>query len=182
MLPFRIMGALPAQQVVSVELRAGRSGIDRDMMNLAIQRHSTSLRELRFQKDNYMFDISVSTILKECYNLEVLHILCTRAGGFYVTLDDALERPWFCAKLTRLALGISGCEDLYRRIGALTALKELNLKMIPLLYESGEVDVERMQDDRMSFPAMLSLPDPQTGMPGYLEVLQGLAHGRFGRD
>ncbi|KAF9341689.1 hypothetical protein BGZ91_004282 [Linnemannia elongata] len=111
MLPFRIMGALPAQQVVSVELRVGPSRIDEPMMNMVIQRHLTTLRELRFQKDNKIFsEISVSTTLKGCCNLEALHIPCTRTGGFYVTLDNSLEHPWTCAKLTHLALGISRCE------------------------------------------------------------------------
>ncbi|OAQ32204.1 hypothetical protein K457DRAFT_16651 [Linnemannia elongata AG-77] len=111
MLPFRIMGALPVQQVVRVELRVGPSRIDEPMMNMIIQRHLTTLGELRLQKDNKIFsEISVSTILKGCCNLEALHIPCTRTGGFYVTLDNALEYPWTCAKLTHLALGISGCE------------------------------------------------------------------------
>ncbi|KAG0067061.1 hypothetical protein BGZ89_006532 [Linnemannia elongata] len=206
-LPFRIMGALLAQQVVSVELRVGRSRIDEPLMNLAIQRHSTTLRELRLQMDNELFSkISVSTILQECCNLEVLHIPCTHTGGLYVTLANALEHPWTCAKLTHLALGISGCEvpeepgvepyhrrptpiiltadetrhfsrleDFYRRIGALTALKESNMRMVLLLNDNGEVDIERMRDDRMAFPAMLSLPDPQTGMPGYLDLFSALS-------
>ncbi|KAG0061635.1 hypothetical protein BGZ90_003469 [Linnemannia elongata] len=119
---------------------------------------------------------------------------------------NAMEYPWTCAKLTHLALGISGCEvpeepgvepyhrrptpiiltadetrhfsrleDLYRRIGALTALKESNMRMVLLLNDNGEVDIERMRDDRMAFPAMLSLPDPQTGMPGYLDLFSALS-------
>ncbi|KAK3831704.1 MAG: hypothetical protein JOS17DRAFT_126665 [Linnemannia elongata] len=201
LLPLRIMGVLPAQQVVIFELRVGPSYINEPLMNMAIQRHSTTLRELRFQKNNdFISDISVSSILNECCNLEVLHMPCTRTGGFYVTLDDTLHHPWSCAKLTHLALGISGCEvpeepgvepyhhrptpiilttdetrhlsrleDLYRRIGSLTALEELDLVMVPL-DEDGEVDYAALEHDRMSFPAMLTLPDPQTGMPGYLDL------------
>ncbi|KAH7043560.1 hypothetical protein BKA57DRAFT_470087 [Linnemannia elongata] len=151
-LPFRIMGALLAQQVVSVELRVGRSRIDGPLMNLAIQRHSTTLRELRLA-----LGISGCEVPEEP-GVEPYH---RRPTPIILTADETRH--------------FSRLEDFYRRIGALTALKESNMRMVLLLNDNGEVDIERMRDDRMAFPAMLSLPDPQTGMPGYLDLFSALS-------
>ncbi|KAH7043540.1 hypothetical protein BKA57DRAFT_507986 [Linnemannia elongata] len=154
--------------------------IDEPMMNMMIQRHLTTLGELRFQKDNKIFsEISVSTILKGCCNLEALHIPCTRTGGFYVTLDNALEYPWTCAKLTEVETQhFSRLENLYRQIGSLTALQELDLTMARL-YELDPEDDMNLDDNRInsrstSFPAMLSLRNTSTNRPGYLQHLSGL--------
>ncbi|KAF9149796.1 hypothetical protein BG015_008375 [Linnemannia schmuckeri] len=206
LLPFKIMEALPAQQVVNVEFRVGSFRIDMSVMNWAIRRHSTTLRELRFQKDNDVFTIiSASTVLEECCQLEVLQMPCTHTGGFYGTLYDVLAHPWACTKLKQLTLAISDCElpvepevlrfylrptpitlteietehlfqleNLYRRIGSLKELQELDLRMVPLK-QGGKVDVEMMEDNRLSFPAMLNLQHLRMGMPGYLDLLSGLS-------
>ncbi|KAK3831705.1 MAG: hypothetical protein JOS17DRAFT_774630 [Linnemannia elongata] len=203
-LPIRIMSSLPAQQVVKVDLRIGSPRFGMSAVNLAIHQHSTTLRVLLIEGRTDVIWFSVATILKECLNLEILRLPCKKPQGLVISLDDVLEHPWACSKLKRLALAIGGCEipyesdvepyyrrptpitldevetehlsrleDLYKRIGSLTALEELDLKMVPL-DEDGEVDYDALEHDRMLFPAMLNLPDPRTGMPGFLHHLAGL--------
>ncbi|KAK3831717.1 MAG: hypothetical protein JOS17DRAFT_790494 [Linnemannia elongata] len=77
--------------------------------------------------------------------------------------------------------------NLYRRIGALTVLQELDLIIVPIhdTGDVGTVDVSRIVDAK-SFPAMLNLADSETGRPGYLHYMAGLrdlmvCKGRFVR-
>ncbi|KAK3841206.1 MAG: hypothetical protein J3R72DRAFT_422178 [Linnemannia gamsii] len=64
--------------------------------------------------------------------------------------------------------------ELYRRIGALTELRELDLLMVPL-DENGEVvEPENEQHFVTSFPAMLSLEVTSQGLPGFLHLFSGL--------
>ncbi|KAG0296827.1 hypothetical protein BGZ96_008431 [Linnemannia gamsii] len=203
-MPFRIMSSLPAQQVTRFEFNVDSHDLEIPAMNLAIHQHSTTLRVLCFQGKRDIIWFSASIILKECINLETFEAPCNNTEGVFTTLADILEQPWGCIKLKQLALAIGGCElpseedvepyysrpspitlneaetehlsrleDLYRKVGALTGLEKLDLRMVPL-DSLGEVDYESMEDARLSFPAMLNLPDPRTGVPGFLHHLAGL--------
>ncbi|KAF9144005.1 hypothetical protein BGX30_014094 [Mortierella sp. GBA39] len=198
-----IMSSLPAQ-VSRFELRIGSPEFDMSAVNLAIHRHSTTLRVLHIEGRIDVIWFSAATILKECVNLEILEASCRKTEGLVIPLDDVLEHPWACTKLKQLTLAIGGCEipygsdvepyyrrptpitldkvetehlsrleDLYKRIGSLKALEELDLTMVPL-DEDGEVDYDALDNSHISFPAMLNLPDPRTGMPGFLHHLAGL--------
>lgn len=62
--------------------------------------------------------------------------------------------------------------SLYQRIGALTELRELSLKMVTRIgqsYSGARLDCEGM------FHAMLSLGDAEAGRPGFLNQLAGLS-------
>ncbi|KAK5808027.1 hypothetical protein F5H01DRAFT_353122 [Linnemannia elongata] len=72
----------------------------------------------------------------------------------------------------------SRLENLYRQIGSLTALQELDLKMVtlgePQLVAGMLVDEWWINKPSTSFPAMLSIRDISTNRPGYLHHLSGL--------
>ncbi|KAK5808051.1 hypothetical protein F5H01DRAFT_396839 [Linnemannia elongata] len=124
--------------------------------------------------------------IEECFNLNVLLISRERHLTSHITLDDALQNPWTCTKLTRLTLGISGCElpyqygrkPYYRHPTPIRLTKELDLTMARL-YEVDPEDDMNLDDNRInsrstSFPAMLSLRNTSTNRPGYLQHLSGL--------
>ncbi|KAG0272068.1 hypothetical protein BGZ95_000070 [Linnemannia exigua] len=203
LLAFRIMGSLPAQQVTRLDY-TGSFDSNNSTVTLAMQRHSTTLREIHIKGVDDFYRISASTILRECFNLEVLYLPFNQDEGHYIILDDALEYVWNSTKLRQLTLGIGGCglprqhgvqryyrrpgpmtltepeiqqfgrlENLYRRIGTLTALQELDLTLVAI-GEGGEIDEEKL-GVAMSFPAMLSLGDTLMGRPGFLHHLSGLS-------
>lgn len=207
--PFRIMSSLPAQQVTWLEFTLASHDLEIPAMNLAIHQHSTTLRALHIIGKHDIFWFSASIILKECVNLVTFEAPCKNTEGVFTTLGDVLDQPWGCTKLKNLALAIGGCEipaeedvtpyytrpapitltgaetehlsrleDLYRRIGTLTALVKLDLRMVQL-QSNGEVDYWTMENHRLSFPAMLNLPNPRTGMPGFLHHLAGLENLRW---
>lgn len=57
-----------------------------------------------------MAKISISAVLRECSNLDTLHLPFSQYAGFYLTLDNALQYPWGCTGLTQLTITICGCE------------------------------------------------------------------------
>ncbi|KAK3831921.1 MAG: hypothetical protein J3R72DRAFT_454457 [Linnemannia gamsii] len=63
-------------------------------------------------------------------------------------------------------------ETLYRQIGALTELRQLDLRAI-FFDPSGDRLTSSTYSDN-SFPALLNLPNQSTGQPGYLHHLAGL--------
>ncbi|KAF9909762.1 hypothetical protein EC991_008085 [Linnemannia zychae] len=61
-------------------------------------------------------------------------------------------------------------EEFYRRLGSLTELEYLSLRMLTL-DDEGELDTT---GDPTCFPALMSVGDLKTGRPGYLKLLEGL--------
>ncbi|KAF9341688.1 hypothetical protein BGZ91_004281 [Linnemannia elongata] len=207
--PFRIMESLPSQQITELEYAGAFPKDSNFKIEVAFLRHSTTLRTISILGTGILPEALFPTITKECFNLNVLLISRERHLTSHITLDDALQNPWTCTKLTRLTLGISGCElpyqygrkpyyrrptpirltkvetqhfsrleNLYRQIGSLTALQELDLTMARLYEEDPEDDMN-LDDNRInsrstSFPAMLSIRDTSTNRPGYLHHLSGL--------
>jgi hypothetical protein len=204
-LPFKVLDLLPAQQITEFIYGGLFSNVIAPEANMSLQRHSTTLRRIVVQGDGIHGSISVSHILSECSNLEILHIIFSSSAGHYVTLTNVVEAaPWRCTKLRELVLSISGCEvpvvrqllpyycrpspvvltpaetlqfarleTLYKQIGKLTSLQTLRLRMV-VLNRQGRVDA-KVQDNPMSFPAMLSVGDPFGGRPGYIRHLCGLS-------
>ncbi|KAF9128104.1 hypothetical protein BGW39_005345 [Mortierella sp. 14UC] len=193
-LAFRIMSGLPAQQITRLEYTGLPFDFNSSAAILAVQQHSTSLREIRINGVDGYYRISGSTILKECLNLEVLYFPYDHFEGHYITLNDGLEQPWACTKLRQLTLGISGCElpielgvqPYYRRPTpiTLTQTERQHLAQLKRLYQQlggltalQELDLtmvsleesEQIDDDMlgmaMSFPAMLNLEDASTACP-----------------
>ncbi|KAF9096541.1 hypothetical protein BGX29_008543, partial [Mortierella sp. GBA35] len=203
-LPFRIMDALPPQQLEQfICHRFSPSASDRVSI-LALQRHSRTLREVVLNPSSCSARISISVVFEECTNLESLEISCSRVSGAFITLDDALERLWVFTKLSELSLSIGGCElpvepgvqPYYARPHPIVfsdietehfvRLEELYRRIGQLkdlkdltftlvpLNEHGQLDQVAM-DKHRSFPAMLSLGNVWSGRPRYLHYFARLS-------
>lgn len=110
LLAFKILNSLPEQQITHLDHSGMPFDSNSTTVTFVVQRHSAALRDIRLEGNYCMAAISVSVILKECSNLDTLQVPFSQHDGFYVTLDDALEHPWGCTKLTQLIITISGCE------------------------------------------------------------------------
>ncbi|KAG0381038.1 hypothetical protein BGX24_000630 [Mortierella sp. AD032] len=203
LLPFKLIESLPAQQVNKFMYGGIITMADNHRVGTAIQHHSTTLRQIRIDSTATIQRMSVSVIFKECCNLEELSININGGKGHYFTLEDALESPWTCIKLRRLALGISGCEvpiepevlPYYSRPTPITlsdaetlhfAQLERLYKQIGALISLHHLDLRMItfneqghaivgQSDRLqTFPGLMRLQDNLTGRPGYLQLLSGL--------
>ncbi|KAF9298082.1 hypothetical protein BGZ88_008147, partial [Linnemannia elongata] len=112
--PFRIMELLPSQQITELEYAGALPKDSNFKIEVAFLRHSTTLRTISILGTGILPEALFPTITKECFNLNVLLISRERHLTSHITLDDALQNPWTCTKLTRLTLGISGCELPYQ--------------------------------------------------------------------
>ncbi|KAF9544987.1 hypothetical protein EC957_011484 [Mortierella hygrophila] len=203
-LPFRIMDALPAQQLREVQCY----GLFAEAMTLTdnfprLARHFDTLQQLVLHRTGAISRISISRVFRECNNLENLLIECRSRLGCFIELSDAIDGPWNCLKLKQLRLSISECVlpvevgvkpyysrptpitlsadetrhfarlgSLYQRIGALTELRELDLRMVTRIRQSYR---GTRPGSECVFHAMLSLGDAEAGRPGFLDQLAGLS-------
>ncbi|KAF9907013.1 hypothetical protein EC991_011408 [Linnemannia zychae] len=201
---FKILDFLPAQQLQHFDFKSAFKDFSNTTVTHAILRHSTSLREIRINGSCRLHNIPISVFLKECVNLEVLYIPLFLSDGLYTTLENILEHPWACFKLTHLSFAIGvhklpvfePVQPYYLRPTPITLslAESRHLAQLELFYqqlgalaqleelnlrmvslrENGEVD-EEMLDTGTAFPAMLNLEDPLTGRPGFLHHLAGLS-------
>ncbi|KAF9081920.1 hypothetical protein BGX23_000304 [Mortierella sp. AD031] len=190
-LPFRIIETLPAQQLDSLEYGGPFTNTIDPLVNLTLQRHSSTLRTVEFYGCNNVDRFPASAVFN-CDNLEIFTITSYDQKGLYITLADALEYPWRCTKLLQLTLSIGGCElplepgrlpyhsrptpitlseaeeqhfmqleRLYVQIGKLTELLSLDLKMVKI---NGQGQAYTPSENEPTcFPAMLSLGDIWAG-------------------
>ncbi|KAG9062732.1 hypothetical protein KI688_005038 [Linnemannia hyalina] len=203
-LPFRIMDALPAQQLREVRCYgrfAEATTLSDNFPRLA--RHFDTLQQLALHRTGSISRISIASVFRECNNLESLLIECLGCIGCFIELSDAIDGPWNCLKLRQLKVSISECGlpveagvkpyysrptpialsadetrhfarlgSLYQRIGALTELRELDLRMVTRI---GQSHRGTRLDSEWVFHAMLSLGDAEAGRPGFLNQLAGLS-------
>lgn len=111
-LPFKIVEALPAQQLEEFEYHGCVRDPERLQDNLhLLRRHFAVLRRVDIGQPDiaFAYKIPAAFILKECYGLEDLVIPYSRRG-YYVDLGDLIRQPWNCSRLKRLELCINGCE------------------------------------------------------------------------
>ncbi|KAF9541900.1 hypothetical protein EC957_002605 [Mortierella hygrophila] len=202
--PFKILDSLPARQVTEFLYSGLLSNVNAPEVNLSLLRHSTTLRRIVVQGHGIHGRISLSAILSECQNLEILHIKFNSNAGHYITLSDAVEARWRCTKLSELVLSISGCDLPTLRQGilayyirpspvTLTPAETQHFARLEILYKQiGKLTslqalglhmvilgrherVDReLQKVPRSFPALMSIGDPFGGRPGYLHHLSGL--------
>ncbi|KAK3841300.1 MAG: hypothetical protein J3R72DRAFT_445832, partial [Linnemannia gamsii] len=110
LLPYWIATELPPQQLTSFRDRGIFSDLSHPSTSIAIQRHSTTLREIFLgQSDGETSWIYPVVIFGNCVNLEVL---CMRieSGGVFLDLEDAQGAPWCCTKLKELTIAFRSCE------------------------------------------------------------------------
>ncbi|KAK3831703.1 MAG: hypothetical protein JOS17DRAFT_744039 [Linnemannia elongata] len=108
--PFRIMESLPSQQITEFVYSGMLPKVSNFKTEVAFHRHLTTLRYISIHGKGTLPKALFPTISKECCNLNMLIIMCECPSDSYITLDDALQTPWTCTKLTHLNLAISGCE------------------------------------------------------------------------
>ncbi|KAF9899664.1 hypothetical protein EC991_008509 [Linnemannia zychae] len=145
-LAFRVMEALPAQQVEKFSCSNCSFRMDDVAARSIIRRHSMTLRELDFAFCGKIQSKAVQTILVVCGGLErfALRQYGTH-GGLLINLEDAIEKPWACTRIQRFDLTVGVREqglDLgngglyYRRESpiALTLSEEHLFAMLEKLY------------------------------------------------
>ena len=84
-IPFRIMEALPAQQVT--ELRQWHAVFNQPIIGQAILRHLTTLRLLNLESKGGIARMPAAVIFENCVNLESLRTF-DGTLGLYANLDD----------------------------------------------------------------------------------------------
>ncbi|KAG0376953.1 hypothetical protein BGX24_006960 [Mortierella sp. AD032] len=203
-LTFRVMEALPTQQLESLSCSNSEFRMDEIAARGIFQRHSATLRHLDLAFCGSIQSKAMLTILVECVALEKLELRHYEThGGIVILLEDAIEKPWACTKVQRFDLTVGVVElelepdqePYYRRDSpfALTAAEEQQFAMLEKLYRQVGLltEVRRLdlrlewlddegfptQDsayDTNTFPALLSLGDKRTNRPGYLHLLAGL--------
>ncbi|KAG0278010.1 hypothetical protein BGZ95_004917 [Linnemannia exigua] len=188
-----IIRAMPEQQLKSLTYeRLGKGSV---MMAMLTQRHTHSIRIIRFDTCQYIASKVIQSILVDCQGLE--HLAFNHGAlSSALSLADAVEVKWGATRLKTLhlmiALGdlkslqvddpyytrpapvtfdeaestkMAMLERLYTQIGELTHLEQLGL--------SASVDARpctlALRD--ATFPGLLSLGDPTTSRPGFLHLL-----------
>ncbi|KAF9900344.1 hypothetical protein EC991_007463 [Linnemannia zychae] len=191
-LTLAITNAVQEQQFELLRF-SGLSGSD-DLVEAALRRHSTVLRELRLTHCVRLLSKSIQKILSTGHVLEVFQIEPYRDAYCCLTLQDAISVEWVCKGMKQLRLSLSigatvppaedvyykrpglivftteeverfsKLEALYRRIGSLMELEHLDLRAVAEC--SHPEDRNRYSSYDVSFDAMLSLGDESKGWPG----------------
>lgn len=108
-LPFKIMEALPAQQVTEVDMCQWHSIFNQPIVGPAILRHSTTLRSLNLRSRGGIARMPAAAIFENCLSLESFQTFEYNLG-LYANLDDVQGAPWKCSNLRELSIAFSGCE------------------------------------------------------------------------
>jgi hypothetical protein len=106
-LAFRVLGALPEQQVQKFRC-VGRANKDHVLDTRAFfQRHSSTLREVVLFGCLYVRTMAAQVLLMECEAIEVLDIQCVGdLPGLCINLAEAIKFPWACTRMRQLKLTI----------------------------------------------------------------------------
>lgn len=192
---FRILDHMPEQQARKITYASIAYLLDPSLATRAFQRHSDSLQSLNLSDAFNLPSKTLKAIFHECRGLEELYVHSNyRIKDCYIDLKDAVTGEWVCSKIRHLEMTI-GLEELtagpgdlsyydrdsplvlsvqeteqfdmldevYRRLGALRELEHVDVRARVPGYDWGEV----------ALPAMLSLGDPASNRPGYLDLLKG---------
>lgn len=194
---FSFMEAITPQQLQKVYIRAPGHTVPHGVTRAAFLRHSASLRVVDVRYAVEMTSTNLRAILEICEGLEVFRALTgVHSRDKCMTLADAISVPWVASKTIRHleitielpatpqtpyyqrpapvilsdeeTLQFADLERFYRKIGSLTALEYLDLRAV-----FRWCSYSRSFTEKNSFPAMLNLPDINTGEPGYLNLLCG---------
>lgn len=116
--PFKVLEALPEQQLERVCIRNFHIELDEQMARNVFLRHSATLHTLVLQGCSPIDSAAVRTILTECAVLEDLRFMPTDCAdyeaiwpypdlygkGCGILLADAIAAPWACTKIKHLNL------------------------------------------------------------------------------
>ncbi|KAG0212930.1 hypothetical protein BGX33_003252 [Mortierella sp. NVP41] len=190
-----IMEKMPAQQLEVLYFKSYRELL-RDRMMLALQRHSETLREIRFDNCCTIGRRTVQTILTGCRVLErfVIDGLTHFPSRVDLSLEDAVEYKWASSRLRHLQLVMSFGDfeggdsedssvvwtesDLRRwamvekfavQIGSLRDLEILDIRALSLA-----TGASVLMYHQVPVPGLLTLADKSKNKFGFLAELKGL--------
>ncbi|KAF9162437.1 hypothetical protein BGX20_001727 [Mortierella sp. AD010] len=161
------------------------------MMQL-FQRHSNSLREIRFERSGSIDKKVLDAILSTCGSLELLKVTQEQSNRDRFIPEDLVVSEWVCHNLQHLELfievpegnssdqsnleegstseastGRDALRQLYRQVGLMTKLKTLDLKR--------QDTYSDLKYHEVPLPQLLTLEDGESGAMGCLSMLAGLA-------
>ncbi|KAK3837690.1 MAG: hypothetical protein JOS17DRAFT_786799 [Linnemannia elongata] len=169
--PFKVLEALPEQQVEQVCIRNFHIELDEQMARSVFLRHSATLHTLILQGCSLTDSAAIRTVLTEIKHLRLL----VRINEPHT--EPELSRPAYFRREAPVELSpietryFEPLEHFYRQIGKLTELRHLDLRM-DKMGPNGERQSDIPTCSEVSFPGLLNIG---MGRPGYLELLGGLS-------
>ncbi|KAF9905290.1 hypothetical protein EC991_001838 [Linnemannia zychae] len=80
-------------------------------LELALSRHTETLREIRFVLCRKMNSSTLKTILTSCKGLVHLEVQGAHLNSIYLSLEDGIESEWVCRNLEHLHIAINMGQD-----------------------------------------------------------------------
>lgn len=202
-LPFEVLSAMPDQQLREIDYHGVKHKITKDMVQRSIIRHSATLTTIVFKECQQIASDAIQEVLEECASLYDLQMTWHEDKVVsFLDLTDAIAKPWASNMFTRLSLTIgiprlrrergqrdyyrrtprcdlslpekrqfAQLECLYRQLASLQDLVHLDLRALTTHAEDGSIEDPFYFNH--TFPAMMSLADPKSGRPGFLELFSG---------
>ncbi|KAF8934608.1 hypothetical protein BGZ47_010295, partial [Haplosporangium gracile] len=203
MLPFEVLSAMPDQQLQEIDYRGAMYKMTKDMAQSSIIRHSATLTTIVLKYCHQIASDAIQAVLVECTVLNDFQVSWHEDEVVsFLHLADAIAMPWASNKFTRLSLTIgiprlqcergqrlyyqraprcvlslqekrqfAQLECLYRQLASLQDLVHLDLRALVTHAINGSIEDPFYFNH--TFPAMMSLVDPKSGRPGFLELFTG---------
>ncbi|KAG0361389.1 hypothetical protein BC939DRAFT_476099 [Gamsiella multidivaricata] len=195
-----IMDTMRQQYLRTCSIKDYFEGPD-NRMTVALQKHSTALTRIRFSGTQVFRSDSIHAILSTCDALEHLVITGLHPWKVAISLEDAMTSHWVCERIQHLSIAVKmghtrkddeyvrggtgdlleeeqywkGVEAFYTKIGCLTNLRVLDLKLgINVEGDYGTVQRWAYRYQDVSLPRLLALEDLKEGKRGYMSCLAGL--------
>lgn len=202
-LPFEILSAMPEQQLMEIDYRGVAYKINKEMAQSSILRHSATMTTVIFRDCQQIASDAIQAVLAECVCLFDFQVNWHEDEVVsFLHLADAIAMPWASKNLTRLGLTIGvprlrrephqklyylrspkcalslqeerqfiQLECLYRQLASLKDLVYLDLRALYTRASDGTIEDPFYYEH--TFPGMMSLADPKSGRPGFLELFAG---------
>jgi hypothetical protein len=202
-LPFEVLSAMPEQQLREINCRGANYKMNKEMAQRSILRHSATLTTVVFNDCQQIASDAIQAVLADCACLYDFQVCWPEGEVVsFLHLADAIVMPWASTKFTRLGLTIgiprlqrecrqqpyylrsprcvlsfqekrqfTQLECLYRQLASLKDLVYLDLRALYTRTSDGTIENPFYYEH--TFPGMMSLADPKSGRPGFLEVFAG---------
>ncbi|KAG9064660.1 hypothetical protein KI688_002918 [Linnemannia hyalina] len=203
LLPFEVLSAMPDQQLREIDYQGVKYKMTKDMALRSIVRHSVTLTTIVFKDCQQIASDAIREMLAECSSLYDFQVTWHEDGVVsFLHLADAIAMPWASNMFTRLSLTIgiprlrrergqreyyrrtprcdlslpekrqfSQLECLYHQLASLQYLVHLDLRALTTHAVDGSIEDPFYFNH--TFPAMMSLADPKSNRPGFLELFSG---------